>query len=1428
MSGSLIGGLVGAAIGFAVAGPVGAQVGWTLGSLAGSLIDPPKQEGPKLSDLKTQHSTYGAPIPIFYGTIRAAGNVIWQTDLIEHEQKSGGKGGGPEVTEYTYSASFAIALGEGPILGIRKIWADRRLISETGLASEGLPFVLYLGTEAQLPDPTMEAAEGVGEVPAHRGTAYIVFTDLYLADYGNRIPVFEFEIEASGDAAISRVSTWNIPDTPAYTGRPAAPVAGVKLIAGELHVYQYTEAAVIYNGLPTSSYLDEIYDLQGNVITNDEEPHVPNPNDAVSSTWVPSLNSNAAQGIERGAGTTDVSFFYVAGARGLGNHPPSGFGTNDYYAMASPPVFGNDSFYATGGSASTSAYLGKWGPTGGTASAGYDLYTGNSWPSAGTNYSVCVADDGTVWVLGPGGSSALRQLWKFTAALTLVHHWDPAELPSGIEFIGLGTGTFTIYRGRLLIPAPSTGPDTNAFAYLYTINDDFTFTFADKLAVAGATNTYSFVALGGGYVATNDGILRLGGTETLAAIVADVCERCGLDDTRYDVSDLTETVAGYTIASNMTGRNAIEPLRQAYFFDGVEVDDLLLFTHRDGVSVATIADDDLGAHAGDGEPPPLLGTSRTPDHELPRRVSIVHIDPETDYQIGTQYGTRLTGGSAVEVALQLPIVLYNDEARQIADKHVFLADIEREQFAWYTTRKWEGLVPTDVVTIQGRVLRITDKRSAPDGVIEFRGVTSRAIAFEQSSVGAPGGGTYLPTVPSAIVQTQLVLLDIPLLTLQDAPYGFYAAMGPAGRGKWTGATLYKSADSGSSWTALVSTATPSVIGEASGALANYTGGVVLDTVSGPITIVLTNPNAELVSITSGALDAGGNLCAIKSGSGWELLQFQNATLTAPNTYQIAQPYYRGVKSTEAFNAGHAAGDTFVLLPVTNVDAPATDLNVAFDYKAVSFGLTLASATAQTFTNTGEGAGSYGPPTTDLLDVFVGDTGSPSNPSKGLVPAPAVGDAALDFFLSADGTWKATPGGTPTITVQEEGVTTSSVVTTINFTGASVTASGAGATATVNVASSGVSDGDKGDISVSSSGTVWTVDADAVTNTKLANMATATFKGRTIAGTGDPQDLTVAEATALLNNLVGDSGSGGTKGLVPAPAAGDGAASKVLLATGAWGSIGAAGGGVPTGGATDDVLTKNSSTDYDTEWTTHESFFRRPVTRRLARWWQIANYASASQDGVGIAFSGSAIVAGAAFAATYRGQFKASLLRSTTVQNNVAYGESQIMGLRGDAANIGGFYYRGTIAVDVIAATAKWFVGLRKPIASGAAGFVPSNGVDCAYFGIDNGDTNIQFMHNDAAGICTKIDLGGSFDAQTADRVYTLEIYCPGNDGNITYKITRHDNEAQATGTISTNQPTNTAGLCIAMYVQGNTAAVASSATDIAQIHHEFEMLGMVY
>jgi Putative phage tail protein len=197
----------GAVIGGAIGGPAGAKWGWMIGSAAGGILFPPKQpDGPRLEDLTVQVSTYGAPIARTWGMNRLTGNVIWASEMTEHAEEQGGKGGSSYST-YSYSCSFAVAICEGPIAGITRIWADGRLIFDgrpenTGKQKdfEAVSLVSYLGTEDQEPDATMQALQG--DVPAYRGLAYVVFNELQLERYGNRIPNLSFEVVTDGTIAL--------------------------------------------------------------------------------------------------------------------------------------------------------------------------------------------------------------------------------------------------------------------------------------------------------------------------------------------------------------------------------------------------------------------------------------------------------------------------------------------------------------------------------------------------------------------------------------------------------------------------------------------------------------------------------------------------------------------------------------------------------------------------------------------------------------------------------------------------------------------------------------------------------------------------------------------------------------------------------------------------------------------------------------------------------------------------------------------------------------------------------------------------------------------------------------------------------------------------------------------------------------------------
>lgn len=189
--------LVLSAVGTAIGGPIGGAVGALLGQAVDrEVLRPPGRQGPRLTTLAVQTSTYGAPIPQLFGRMRVAGSVIWATDLIEsHDTSRAGKGQ-PSVTTYSYAGSFAVALSARRIVRVRRIWADGSLLrGANGDLKVAGAFRLHLGTEDQAADPLIASAEGP-LAPAHRGLAYAVFENLALAEFGNRVPSLTFEVIA--------------------------------------------------------------------------------------------------------------------------------------------------------------------------------------------------------------------------------------------------------------------------------------------------------------------------------------------------------------------------------------------------------------------------------------------------------------------------------------------------------------------------------------------------------------------------------------------------------------------------------------------------------------------------------------------------------------------------------------------------------------------------------------------------------------------------------------------------------------------------------------------------------------------------------------------------------------------------------------------------------------------------------------------------------------------------------------------------------------------------------------------------------------------------------------------------------------------------------------------------------------------------------
>lgn len=195
-AGSALGGFLGGSFLGISAATIGGAIGGTIGRSVDTALLTPTQKvtGPRLDGTEVQKSQVGVGLPVVEGRGRVAGQVIWATNLeeVKKTSKSGGKGGGPKVesTEYSYFANFAVALTDcttGPIRHFGRVWADGKEL-DTG----SLTIRYYPGDDTQTPDPLMVAKDGAA--PAYRGTSYVVFERMPVADYGSRIPNLQFEV----------------------------------------------------------------------------------------------------------------------------------------------------------------------------------------------------------------------------------------------------------------------------------------------------------------------------------------------------------------------------------------------------------------------------------------------------------------------------------------------------------------------------------------------------------------------------------------------------------------------------------------------------------------------------------------------------------------------------------------------------------------------------------------------------------------------------------------------------------------------------------------------------------------------------------------------------------------------------------------------------------------------------------------------------------------------------------------------------------------------------------------------------------------------------------------------------------------------------------------------------------------------------------
>jgi hypothetical protein len=1035
--GAALGGAIGGALG---AASLGVSVGWALGGLAGNLLfgpKPPALTGPRLGDLSVQTSTYGAAIPLVFGTARVAGNIIWSSGIREQsttQRVRAGKGGRRQtVTTYAYSASWASALCAGPMAGVLRLWFDDKLVYDATGASlqlqvPGLRWRFHPGDEAQLPDPLIEAQVGADNAVPHRGLCYLVFEDVPLNAFGNRIPSVSAEVVAAGgQAAIETAAA--LPFSPAYSGELCAADferATILLIAEEPadttrrfivavntltmearrafgpslarfpHAIAAQDGKVYLVHGPSGDVWLRKYDLDTGALLGQFEAttaaftttrtrfRVPLRGDCIMARVLGPFGwrrffLTPPQGSPAAVYCIDAdTMAYVFGSSAAGDARIMEAPANGLLAAGEEREGESDVWYAapvSGGGLQLWRIVITAGASGGAQSAGVwaslvATYTNADLGVTGTATIEATSfdhdlDDGALILavqpsspietaickLRPDGSIAWRR--HFGVFLSPVRSGARRVFGGTWAFRRAGIAEVTVLDTRtgatLQIAGTSTIPAFPAFAWDSDIRAAFYF---------GTGGVYRRLLT-----------LRQGSdTVPLSSIVTALCARAGLAPADISVAALTDSVRGFVVARPMAARQAIEPLATSYAFDAVERDDVLVFRRRGGAVVATVPHADL-VRRGDA---PVIDEQRAQDAELPRAISVRHIDPERAYEIGTQRWQRplaptATMASVGETVLDLPIVLTASESKSIARRVVTAAWRERTRVTFAGTTQHLRLEPTDPITLlradgASSRARILSAQLGADWTVAIEAVEEATGDYVLPAL-ADGGAGFAPDALPLPHAVRGFAPNLPLIVDADDTAGTALRSylhGGAIRGQtWRRAELFRSTD-GTIWEPAGAVLDPAAWGSVVSPVPVPASYWTWDDATA-LTVQMQSGAERIEGATELEVLNGDNLAALLSDDGRvELIQFAVADPLGGGRFTLRR-LLRGRRGTEDAGA-FATGAAFLLLDGSLVrgTSPLGALNITERFRFVGVFQTVQTASELRRLMIGRGEQPYAP------------------------------------------------------------------------------------------------------------------------------------------------------------------------------------------------------------------------------------------------------------------------------------------------------------------------------------------------------------------------------------------------------------------------------------------------------------------------------------
>ncbi|MEY5097286.1 MAG: hypothetical protein RJA36_5 [Pseudomonadota bacterium] len=444
---------------------------------------------------------------------------------------------------------------------------------------------------------------------------------------------------------------------------------------------------------------------------------------------------------------------------------------------------------------------------------------------------------------------------------------------------------------------------------------------------------------------TDDGgALWAPSTVDLDDVVGTLLNRTPITAALRDVTGLNGVpVRGFAATGNI--RASLEQLAACYHF-GAVCSDKLYFRRRAASSALTIPYADLGAGVDQARDEPLT-LDRGNDDEVPRRISLSYVNINADHDVSTVTGDRGEGRVSQADTAQVSIVATPSEAQAIVDAWVLDRRAAATRFTTAVSDYYARLEPTDPLTLTDSDGTTYRARIVSEDFAS--GVKSLELVLDDASVFTQPGIASDYTTPTINVpnpgETTLDLLDIPMLRDADNDAGFYVAV--SGGTSWPGAVVAESGD-GVTYAQRVTITANATRGRATTALADWTGGNVMDH-RNTVTIQI---NGTAASFTDDQVLAG-------TARAWligdEIIVPRTATLVSTGVYTLSN-LMRARLGTEWATGTHEVGDRVVALDASTLRRLTREigqLDVEYQFKAPTIGRSLATTSAQAFTDTGE-------------------------------------------------------------------------------------------------------------------------------------------------------------------------------------------------------------------------------------------------------------------------------------------------------------------------------------------------------------------------------------------------------------------------------------------------------------------------------------------